>query len=93
MTAHEDLLVALVDALRADRRIPCSRSGAWVSSEARERAEAAEACQWCPVLAECATAAESTGERWGVWGGRDLTPKIGRPRRRAGTAADGRTDR
>lgn len=45
-------------------------SGSW-----QQRAEAAAACSYCPVLAECRAYAESQAETWHVWAGTDRTTK------------------
>lgn len=71
--AHARLQYALAGAAAAGRYVPCTgRDRAlWVSDDAQERAVAAELCAGCPVLTECSLAAESTRERWHVWGGID----------------------
>lgn len=81
--AHAIALDVLHEALRAaldDRQpIPCrtpGRTALWTSEAHEERAEAAEACQACPILDPCRAAGQF--ERFGVWGGRDVTVKPGK---------------
>jgi WhiB family redox-sensing transcriptional regulator len=38
----------------------------------REREEAKLVCQSCPVTSECLDWAMVTGQRYGIWGGRDV---------------------
>lgn len=55
------------------------------TSDAKEdRAEAAEACMWCPLRAHCLRFAVLNRERHGVWAGHDFTM----PRGRREAAAD-----
>lgn len=57
-----------------DGRTPfCDGRDEWLSEDADERAEAAEACHHCPVLTACADAARELRPTFGVWAGRDLT--------------------
>ena len=74
MTAHEQLALALADAIAQGHEIPCGTSDGWLSDDADQRAEAAQACRHCPVIDLCADAGASTSERFGVWGGIDRTP-------------------
>lgn len=77
MTSHDDMTKALVKLLDSGGRPPCSDgSDAWLSEDREERAIAARRFQPCPLLVLCVAAAESTRERFGVWGGRDLTPHV-----------------
>lgn len=78
MSAHEALREAARAALDAGHTLPCltDRGALWLSDDHEQRAEAANRCRRsCPVIPECATAAASTRERFGVWGGVDRTPK------------------
>lgn len=82
-TAHEVLALALVDAIDAGLIVPCAGSGDWIADDYRKRARAAQACDGCPVLDQCAAAAESTEEKHGVWGAVDRTPRPKSARRTA----------
>lgn len=56
-------------------RPPCARDPRmWdTDADAASRAEAAEACNWCPLIHPCRVYADHAGEVWHVWGGRDRT--------------------
>jgi WhiB family redox-sensing transcriptional regulator len=75
MTAAETFRVALLDVTARGQRAPCEGvyADAWVSESPSERRRAARLCGDCPVITECGAAADETGERWGVWAGRDRT--------------------
>lgn len=78
MTAREDLTAALVALLDDDDRPPCCWPDVgpwWISEDRTDRARAAEHCHGCAILDRCHAAAEETDERFGVWAGRDRTPK------------------
>jgi len=71
---HDRLAFALARVLAIGSRPPCGDgSGAWVSDDRDERAMAARLCARCPLIVECAEAADSTKERFGVWAGVDRT--------------------
>jgi Transcription factor WhiB len=60
----------------------------WLSDHEPERAVASVLCGGCPLALECWDAARSRDERFGVWGGVDMTKhpngqgaKIGRPKK------------
>lgn len=74
MTAHQDLIEGLRDALAEGLRVPCAESEGWVSDIPAQRAVAALLCTGCPVMAECRAAADESGERFGVWAGVDRSP-------------------
>ena len=77
--ALDTLHAALCDALDDCQRIPCrtpGRTALWTSEAHEERAEAAEQCAGCPVLDACAEVGQH--ERFGVWGGRDVTVRPGK---------------
>lgn len=77
MSAHENLRTALAEQLATGTRAPCcwpDTSPLWTSESKTDREQAAEHCDGCALLALCHEAAESTGERWHVWAGRDRTP-------------------
>ncbi|OLP72779.1 hypothetical protein BJM39_27435 [Salmonella enterica subsp. enterica serovar Javiana] len=81
MTRIEALGRALDDLDATGGTWPCRNRNEWISDDAEERAEAAEACQHCPVLEICAAVATTKPfPTHGVWGGRDLTPM---PKRKA----------
>jgi hypothetical protein len=72
--ASDQLTMALVKLAARGRRPRCGEPadhGLWLSEDLAERELAARLCAGCPVLAECGAAAEASGERFGVWGGRD----------------------
>ncbi len=71
---HERLAFALARVLAAGDRPPCcDGSGAWTSDDPEDRAYAAPLCRRCPLVTECAEAAEATAEKFGVWAGVDRT--------------------
>ena len=81
MTPGEHLSLALAALAERRRTTPCAADpGPWLSDDPRHRAEAATRCIPCPVLLECAAAADDALVRFGVWGGRDRTAQ---PRRKA----------
>ena len=47
----------------------------WVSDDPRLRAMAARWCAGCPILGECAQAAQEMKATFGVWAGRDRTQR------------------
>jgi hypothetical protein len=72
---HDRLAFALARVLANGSRPPCGDgSGAWVSDNRDERAMAARLCARRPLIVECAEAADSTKERFGVWAGVDPHP-------------------
>lgn len=78
-----ELALAVVLAELADARIavPCSldlETDQWFAETPAERAEAATECDGCAAFTECAGAAAEIRPRFGVWAGRDWSP---RPRR------------
>ena len=77
MTARDQLDAALTALAAAGQPWPCHDRDEWTSEHASIRAEAAQACRFCPVeLAVCRAAGEAppSRHRWGVWGGTDLDP-------------------
>lgn len=84
MTAAEQLTRAMVGLAAQGRRPRCGEPGGhemWCSDDADDRAQAVRWCTGCPVLAECAAAADEHGEKFGVFGGTDrtvVTPKLKR---------------
>lgn len=56
-----------------EHRTPCHEGDDWTADDPTAREAAALACRACPLLTDCHAAAESTGERWGVWAGIDRT--------------------
>lgn len=74
--ALDALHAALRDALDDRQPVPCRTPGRialWTSEAHDERAEAAEACQACPILDPCRAAGQL--EPFGTWGGRDVGAK------------------
>lgn len=88
---HEALALALAEALEAGLRIPCASGDDWLSDDATERADAAKRCAGCSCLTECAQAADSTKERWGVWAGVDRSSRPLKPRQLRTTATTATT--
>ena len=79
-TPHARLAVELAEAVERHQRIPCAeRPELFVSENPDERAVAAALCIDCPrrVREACATAGKR--QRFGVWAGRDVAPREGRP--------------
>lgn len=73
MSAREALDRALLDLAADGRRPRCGEPAdhlLWTSEKPDERARAAALCVGCPVLQECALAAEEEGELF-VWAGVD----------------------
>ena len=81
-TAAERFTQALIDLRDEGGLPPCTRSVLayrwWFSDDPTTRAQAAEWCAPCPVLTECAAAADELGERFGVFGGLDRTRPAGK---------------
>ena len=73
MSARDDLDRALLDLAADGRRPRCGEPAdhlLWTSEKADERARAAGLCVGCPVLRQCAQAAEEEAELF-VWAGVD----------------------
>jgi hypothetical protein len=86
VTAYDRLTRALLDMAAAGLRTPCSDVSShhfWLSEHEGERRVAARLCRHCPVELECRESAEANQERWGVWGGVDMSVKPGRKKRAA----------
>lgn len=79
MIAGEVLDLALVKLAAEGLRVRCGDwmdgTNPWLSDDPRLRAMAARWCTGCPVMSECGAAAEERKETFGVWGGRDRTPR------------------
>ena len=85
MSAAETLTRRLVDLAAHGRRPRCGEPGGhemWLSDDATDRAQAASWCTGCPVMAECAAAADEHDEKHGVWGGVDRTTVPPKPKRK-----------
>jgi len=90
VTAAEQLTRRLVDLATQGRRPRCGEPGGhelWTSDDADDRAQAASWCTGCPVLDECAAAADEHDERFGVFGGTDRTPPPAK--RKSASTVDG----
>jgi hypothetical protein len=77
--ASERLLRALISIAAQGQRAHCSDPAShalWLSEDEQERSTAAELC---PVIIECAEAAEANGERFRVWGAKDFTRVPAKP--------------
>lgn len=69
-------LGAVLDHMDTQGQTPvCTANPDDWSADARPdvRAEAAQACAWCPAQAACHAFATANAERYGVYGGRDFT--------------------
>lgn len=72
------LAVALAELADARIAVPCSEdleADRWFAETPAERAEAAAECDGCAVFIECDAAAAEIRPRWGVWAGRDWSPR------------------
>ncbi|GAB3758775.1 hypothetical protein GCM10027599_26620 [Yimella radicis] len=81
MTAAEALTCALARLTDAGTLPRCGEPGAhelWLSEDAEDRAQAARWCAGCPVLAECAAAADELKACFGVWAARDYGERASR---------------
>jgi hypothetical protein len=45
----------------------------WFSNEAADKREAKRLCHTCPVQAQCLNEALDSNQRFGIWGGEDMT--------------------
>lgn len=74
--AWQDLARLLARLTDAGVQVPCQVDpDPFTSENYRDRAEAAQACRWCPALDTCRRFAESNAESWHVWAGVDLTAR------------------
>ena len=76
--ASERLTRALLELGAQGLRTHCSNPGKehlWLSDVAAERALAAQLCGGCLVIGPCLEAARANRERFGVFGGVDMTPR------------------
>lgn len=83
--AERVLAVALADMADDGVKVPCAEdlaTDAWFAETPAERAEAVAQCDGCVVFDLCTAAAAEIRPRFGVWAGRDTTP---RPRRGRGS--------
>jgi hypothetical protein len=82
---YERLLRAIAD---TGGLVPCCTTdpSLWCSDSPDDRALAASLCSSCPAIVECRNYAVKAGEAHHVWGGRDRTPKAGRPRAQSAPA-------
>lgn len=70
------LLNAIANAADEGRIPPCMRGGAeWTSDDPDDQHEAALACRFCPVLADCRDYINEFPESAGVWAGQTNHPK------------------
>lgn len=70
MTTFTRSLAAFLD---DGHRTPCAGRSEWLSDNPSDRRQAAFACASCPLKTACHAEAVARRERFGVWGGRDLT--------------------
>ena len=74
MYATDRLHSALAELVDTGRRPACLiEPDLWISDSPAKREIAAKRCRGCPVLAECAAAAQEVHARFGVWAARDRT--------------------
>jgi Transcription factor WhiB len=93
--AADRLTKALIDFAAAGLRTNCADPELgylWLSDHEHDRSVASVLCSGCPLELECWEAARARDERFGVWGGVDMTrhpnnkgnsSKIGRSRKTA----------
>jgi hypothetical protein len=76
VTAAEVMARELLDLTDRRQLPPCGHSGdQWLSESAEERAIACSCCSCCPLLNLCADLADEIKPSFGVWAGRDRTPR------------------
>lgn len=76
--AEVALSVALAEAAEDGITVPCAEdltTDLWFAETPAERAGAAADCDGCAVFIECAAAAVEIRPRFGVWAGRDWSPR------------------
>jgi len=73
--AYVTLLDALAEHAQRGDFPECHGSDAWLSEDADTRAEAAQWCAPCIVLAECTEAARELKPSFGAFAGRDWTKR------------------
>lgn len=79
---------AIFDAHRLGQTLPCETDPeSWFDDDPRTRRVAARACVPCPIRVDCMEFAVSSGEEFGVWGGRDF--RATRPKQAQPTCAEG----
>lgn len=79
--AMDALSVALLALAERGELPACVRwpdGNPWLSEDVEIRAEAAQACTGCPVMAACDRAAVESQVTFGVWAGRDRTGRAAR---------------
>lgn len=75
-TAFRRLAARLTELDDTGTTWPCREQGElWFADDPDERAAAAEACRSCPALTECGDYATTAREKFGVWAGKDRTPR------------------
>lgn len=79
-TAVERLDLALLGMAENGQAPPCYGLGGFTSDDPLERRIAAPICEHCPIRELCTAAADERRESFGVWGGRDRTPRAYKPR-------------
>ena len=89
--AGERLTQALINLAARGQQTPCQDpklGHLWLSDYEQERDVARTLCGGCPASLQCWDAARARDERFGVWGGVDMTrhpngkAKLGRPRKK-----------
>ncbi|MGX7681347.1 WhiB family transcriptional regulator [Jatrophihabitans sp. DSM 45814] len=72
MRAAERLQGALLELADTGGTTPCQADPeAWFEGHPEQLASAAARCAGCPIMTDCAAAADENNERIGVWGGQD----------------------
>jgi hypothetical protein len=71
------LSAALLTLAARDERTPCQGrySELWTSEDHTQRAEVAQHCAGCSLLTKCADYATELKASFGVWAGKDWTPR------------------
>jgi Transcription factor WhiB len=84
MTTSETMARELLEMTSHHQVPPCGHnSQAWTSEHRAQRQWAARHCADCQLLDLCADLGNEIHARFGVWGGRDRTPKTRNTKRKA----------
>jgi hypothetical protein len=78
VTASKAFNQALIELAARGERPRCSdpvTREMWTSEDVADRAIAALWCTGCDVLDLCAAVAVEEDHRWGIWGGREFSPR------------------
>lgn len=83
MSAAEAFDAALLSLAERGEQPPCFGLPGHVSDDPHERQIAARLCDGCPVRDLCGAVADERKEAFGVWAGRDRTPRTYKQRESA----------